>query len=55
MLPYVQLDHEIDQGAFQPRPCVREADETATAQLCRPFQIEELQLCAEGEMISRIG
>src|SRR5437867_2182778 len=51
VLSRVQVDHEINQGAFQLRTRSRETDKTAAAKLRGAFQIEELQLRAESNVI----
>ena len=55
MLTRVQVDHEIDQGAFQLRACAGETNKTAAAQFCRPIKIEKIQSCAEHNVIDRLG
>src|ERR1043166_9850326 len=51
MLARVQVEHEIDQRAFELRARAGETDEAAAAQLRRTLQIEQLQFRAEREMI----
>ena len=51
VLSRMQVDHEINQGAFQLCTCSRETDKTAAAKLRSAFQIEELQLRAESNVI----
>ena len=55
MLARVQVDHEIDQRAFQSRACTGETNEAAPAEFGRPIGIEQLQFCAEGNVIFRLG
>src|SRR5262249_35137892 len=55
MLARVQLDHEIDQSAFELRTCAGKTNETAPAQFRRPFEIEEIQSGAERNVIGSIG
>ena len=54
VLPRMQIDHEIDQGAFQSRARVGETDEIAAAQLCRTLEIKNFQFLAERHVIGRI-
>ena len=46
MLARMQVDHEIDQGAFQLRTGAGEADEPTAAQFRCASQIEKFQLLA---------
>jgi hypothetical protein len=39
VLPRVQIDHEIDQCAFQPRARTGETNKTAAAQFCGLFHV----------------
>src|SRR4029077_21277949 len=39
MLPCVQIDHEIDQRAFQLRARAGETNKTAAAQFCGPLHV----------------
>ena len=55
MLARVQIDHEIDQRAFELRACAGKTNETAPAQFRRPFEIEEIQSRAERNVIGSIG
>ena len=55
MLARVQVDHEIDQRAFQFRACAGETNKTAPAQFRRPFEIEKIQSRAERNVIGSIG
>ena len=55
MLARVQIDHEVDQRAFELRACPGETNETATAQFRRPFEIEEIQSRAKRNVIGRLG
>jgi len=55
MLARVQVEHEIDQCAFELRACTGKTNETAPAQFRRPFQIEEIQSCAERNVIDSVG
>ena len=47
MLARVQVEHEIDQRAFELRPCAGKTNEAAAAQFRRPFEIEKIQSCSE--------
>ena len=51
MLARVQVEHELDQRPLQPRAGAGETNESASAQLGRAFRVEEIQLCAERDMI----
>ena len=51
MLARVQIEHEINQRAFQSRARAREADESAPAQFRRALQIEKFQLRPERDVI----
>src|SRR5206468_1850728 len=51
----MQLDHEIDERAFQFCTGASKTDKTAPAEFCRPFGIEKIQSCAERDVISRLG
>ena len=55
MLTRMQVDHEIDQGAFQLRARAGETNKTAPAEFCRPIKIQEIQSCAERDVIERLG
>jgi hypothetical protein len=55
MLACVQIEQEIDQCTFEPRACAGKTNETAPAQFRRPFEIEEIQSRAEGNVIGSIG
>ena len=55
MLTRMQVDHEIDQGAFQLRARAGETNKTAPAEFCRPIKIQEIQSCAERDVIDRLG
>ena len=55
MLARVQVEHEIDQCAFELRACTGKTNETAPAQFRRPFEIEKIQSCAESNVIGNIG
>ena len=55
MLARVQIDHEIDQRALQPRACAGETNESAAAQFRRPLEIEKIQSCAERDVIGRLA
>ena len=54
MLARVQIEHEIDQCAFELRACAGETNETAPAQFRRPFEIEKIQSRAERNVIGSI-
>src|SRR4029077_13864889 len=51
MLARVQIDHEIDEGAFQFCAGARETDKTAPAEFCRPLRIKKVEPCAERNVI----
>src|SRR5437773_1929194 len=51
----MQLDHEIDERAFQFCTGASKTDKTAPAEFCRPLGIEKIQSCAERDVISRLG
>ena len=51
VLARVQIEHEINQRAFQSRARARETDESAPAQFRRALQIEKFQLRAERDVI----
>jgi hypothetical protein len=55
MLARVQIEHEVDQGAFELRSCTGETNETAAAEFRCPFQIEQIQSRADPDVISRVG
>ena len=55
MLACVQVDHEIDQRAFELRACAGKTNETTPAQFRRPFQVEEIQSRAERDVIGRFS
>src|SRR5439155_19333199 len=51
----MQVDHEIDEGAFQFCAGTRETNKTAPAESCRPLGIEKIQACAERNVIGWLG
>ena len=51
MLARVQIEHELDQCPLQPRAGAGKANEPAPAQFRRAFQIEELQLRAQRDVV----
>src|SRR4029077_20487407 len=53
MLARVQVDHEIDEGAFQFCAGASETDKTAPAKFCRPLRIKKIEPCAERSVICR--
>src|SRR5437773_7422737 len=55
MLARVQVDHKIDEGAFQFCAGACETNKAAPAEFCRPFGIEKIQSCAKRNVISRLG
>src|SRR5437773_10326567 len=55
MLTRVQVDHEIDEGAFQFCAGACETNKAAPAEFCGPLRIEKIQSGAERNVISRLG
>src|SRR5438093_12622148 len=55
MLARVQVDHEIDEGAFQFCAGSCETNKAAPAEFCGPLRIEKIQSGAERNVISRLG
>src|SRR6266404_2325139 len=53
MLARVQVDHEIDEGAFQFCAGASETDKTAPAEFCRPLRIKKIESCTERSVICR--
>ena len=51
MLTCVQIDHEIDQRAFEPRARAGETNKTAATQFRSTFHVQEVQSRAERDMI----
>src|SRR5947207_14448385 len=55
MLARVQVDHEIDEGAFQFCAGACETNKAGPAEFCRPFGIKKIQSRAERNVIGRLG
>ena len=55
MFTRVQIDHEIDQRAFELSAHAGKTNETAPAQFRSPLKIEEIQSCTEFHMVGRLG
>ena len=55
MLARVQVDHEIDQRAFELRACAGKTNETAPTQFGRSLKIEEIQSRTKRNVIASIG
>src|SRR4051794_369694 len=52
VLARVQVEHELNEGALEPRTLAGEADEAAAAQLRGAFRIEQFQRGADGDVIA---
>src|SRR5438094_10609097 len=55
MLARVQVDHEIDEGAFQFCAGACETNKAAPAEFCGPLRIEKIQSGAKRNVIGRFG
>src|SRR6266568_7472820 len=51
MLTGVQIEHELNQRALQPGTRAGETNEATPTDFRRPLRIEELQFCAERDVI----
>src|SRR5205823_506115 len=53
MVARVQLEHELDQSSLQSRAGAGKTDETAPTQLRSAFEIKQLEVRSNGDMIQR--
>src|SRR4026208_2559978 len=53
MLARVQIEHELDQSSLQPRARAGKTNETAPTQFCRAFEIKQLEVRSNGDVIQR--
>ena len=53
MLASLDVEHEVDQGAFEPRAGAVENRETRGSDLCRAFEIENAECRTEINVVLR--